>query len=64
MTTMNHCLFENTANDLEACLEALEHDPGQNNMSERESRYADYMYDLCKSYVAAYHGYDEDDETN
>lgn len=51
MANMSYCRFENTYQDLDECVIALEE---QEELSHREERYARKMRELCEQYISLY----------
>jgi exonuclease VII small subunit len=53
MANMSYCMFENTCDDLKACVERLEEDGRAvlEESSKYEVRAMASMYDLCKRYM-------------
>jgi len=47
MGNMSHCMFENTANDLEDCLEKMGNDFNFDNLSEYEQEGYKKLIELC-----------------
>lgn len=56
MANMSYCRFENTKIDLEDCVFALEDilNGDADELSEREKRASDRMYELCQEYIEKY----------
>lgn len=62
MANMSYCRFENTNSDLADCVKALEgviYD--QEEISEREWRYAKLMKEWCERYLEVFDDLDEDE---
>ncbi len=51
MANMNYCRFENTANDLRDCVNALDEMPDFEELSETEKDAANEMFELCQNFV-------------
>ena len=56
MANMSYCMFENTSNDLRDCVSAMEeaYDVPELDLSESEMISMQYMYRLCKNFLAEY----------
>ena len=54
MASMSYCLFENTASDLERCVEALKNNK---HLSASENNYKEVLYGLARSFIEAYENY-------
>ena len=62
MVNMSYCRFENTARDLEDCLEAMcEIDFDRENLSSYEKRGYDRLLELCKNIACDFCDCFEDD---
>lgn len=53
MSNMSYCRFQNTAIDLEDCVEEMQ-ESGVEKLSMEECKAATRLYDLCQEYIRAY----------
>jgi len=54
---MSYCRFQNTANDLADCINAIadyNEEYKDESISEREKMYAKNLYKLCQEYIEEY----------
>jgi hypothetical protein len=49
MSNMSYCRFQNTSDDLEDCVEALEEDPKLANLRGDELRCAIRLIEMCRN---------------
>ena len=62
MSNMSYCRFQNTSNDLQDCIDALdnyvedtlEDEDGLTNLSKNEKRAAEDMRQQCETYIRIY----------
>ena len=57
MANMSYCRFQNTSNDLRACVNALEEEDYPDSGEELIA--AKWMHELCRRYVEAYESMQE-----
>ncbi len=61
MPNMSHCRFENTANDLQDCLDALDDGASPDNLGEDESAACVHLIKLCREISDVYGDLASDD---
>lgn len=59
MSNMSYCRFENTAQDLQDCIDSLDNfngdkEEGYENLSRSEKSSADEMREMCETYIRIY----------
>jgi hypothetical protein len=54
MSNMSYCRFQNTAGDLEDCVDALKEIGELEELSDSERSYAERMKSICENYLEEY----------